>query len=156
MILKDVTTSREDGVVVVTISRPDKKNALTGSMYDAMTAVLSLSSNEAAIGAVLFTGSNGVFTAGNDIHDFLSYKGDAGGSPALRFIKALARFEKPLVAAVDGLAIGIGTTMLLHCDLVYATPGAIFKVPFVDLGLTPEGGSSALLPRRCGTARASE
>ena len=156
MIVKDVTISRAEGVAIIAITRPEKKNALTGSMYDAMTAVLSLSANEAAIGAVMITGSNGVFTAGNDINDFLSYKGDAGGSPALRFIKALARFEKPLVAAVDGLAIGIGTTMLLHCDLVYASPEASFKVPFVDLGLTPEGGSSALLPRRCGMARASE
>jgi enoyl-CoA hydratase/carnithine racemase len=105
---------------------------------------------------VLVTGSDGVFTAGNDINDFLSQKGDIGSSPALRFIKALARFEKPLVAAVDGLAIGIGTTMLLHCDLVYASPEAILKVPFVDLGLTPEGGSSVLMPRRFGMARASE
>ena len=156
MNIKDVTISREDGVAVIAITRPDKKNALTGSMYDSMTAALNLSANEAAIGAVLFTGSNGVFTAGNDINDFLSYKGDAGGSPALRFIKTLARFEKPLVAAVDGVAIGIGTTMLLHFDLVFASPSSVLKVPFVDLGLTPEGGSSVLLPRRCGMARASE
>jgi enoyl-CoA hydratase/carnithine racemase len=156
MTSKDIAISREDGVAVIAMTRPDKKNALTGQMYDQMTAVLSLSANEAAIGAVLFTGSNGVFTAGNDINDFLSYKGDVSSSPALRFIKALARFEKPLVAAVDGLAIGIGTTMLLHCDLVYASPAASLKIPFVDLGLTPEGGSSVLLPRRCGMARASE
>ncbi|SDR62266.1 Enoyl-CoA hydratase/carnithine racemase [Rhizobiales bacterium GAS113] len=153
---KDVTISREDGVAIISITRPDKKNALTGAMYDAMTAVMSLSANEAAIGAVVITGSNGVFTAGNDINDFLAYKGDMGASPGLRFIKALARFEKPLVAAVDGLAIGIGTTMLLHCDLVYASPAAVLKIPFVDLGLTPEGASSVLLPRRCGMARASE
>ena len=153
---KDVTISREAGVAIIAITRPDKKNALTGSMYDAMTAVLSLSSNEAAIGAVLLTGSNGVFTAGNDINDFLSYRGDIANSPGLRFIKALARFEKPLVAAVDGPAIGIGATLLLHCDLVYASPSATLKIPFVDLGLTPEAGSSVLLPRRCGMARASE
>jgi enoyl-CoA hydratase/carnithine racemase len=153
---KDVTISREAGIAIVAITRPDKKNALTGSMYDAMTAVLSLSSNEAAIGAVLLTGSNGVFTAGNDINDFLTYRGDIGNSPGLRFIKALARFEKPLVAAVDGPAIGIGATLLLHCDLVYASPSATLKIPFVDLGLTPEAGSSVLLPRRCGMARASE
>jgi len=156
MISRDVTTSRVDGVAVIAITRPDKKNALTGSMYDAMSAVLSLSANEAAIGAVMITGSSGVFTAGNDINDFLAHKGDVTASPGLRFIKALARFEKPLVAAVDGAAIGIGTTMLLHCDLVYASPSASFKVPFVDLGLTPEGGSSVLLPRRCGMGRACE
>jgi enoyl-CoA hydratase/carnithine racemase len=153
---KDVTISREEGIAIIAITRPEKKNALTGPMYDAMTAVLSLSSNEAAIGAVLLTGSDGVFTAGNDINDFMAYRGDASASPGLRFIKALARFEKPLVAAVDGLAIGIGTTMLLHCDLVYASPAATLKIPFVDLGLTPEAGSSVLLPRRCGMARASE
>ena len=141
---------------MIEITRPDKKNALTGAMYDAMTAALSLSANEAGLGAVVLTGSNGVFTAGNDINDFLAYRGDVTGSPGLRFIKALARFEKPLVAAVDGLAIGIGTTMLLHCDLVYASPTASLRVPFVDLGLTPEGGSSMLLPRRIGMARASE
>jgi enoyl-CoA hydratase/carnithine racemase len=156
MSTKDVTISREEGVAIVAMTRPEKKNALTGEMYDAMSAALSLSIDDAAIGAVLLTGSGGVFTAGNDINDFLSHRGDMGSSPALRFIKALAGFEKPLVAAVDGLAIGIGTTMLLHCDLVYASPEATLKVPFVDLGLTPEGGSSLLLPRRCGMARASE
>ena len=153
---KDVTISREDGVAIITISRPDKKNALTGAMYDAMTAVLSQSQNETAIGAVVITGTDGVFTAGNDINDFLAYRDDMSASPGLRFIKALARFEKPMVAAVDGLAIGIGTTMLLHCDLVYASPSAVLKIPFVDLGLTLEGASSVLLPRRCGMARASE
>jgi len=153
---KDITISREEAIAVIAMTRPEKKNALTGQMYDAMTAALSFSAGEAAIGAVLLIGSDGVFTAGNDINDFLAYKGDVSGSPGLRFIKALARFEKPLVAAVEGLAIGIGTTMLLHCDLVYASPGASLRIPFVDLGLTPEGGSSVLLPRRCGMARASE
>jgi enoyl-CoA hydratase/carnithine racemase len=152
----DVTISRDEGVVIVTMTRPEKKNALTGEMYDAMSAALASSAADAAIGAVLVTGSQGVFTAGNDINDFLARGGSMESSPALNFIKSLARFEKPLVAAVDGLAIGIGTTMLLHCDLVYASPEATLKVPFVDLGLTPEGGSSLLLPRRCGMARASE
>jgi enoyl-CoA hydratase/carnithine racemase len=156
MSTNDVTISRDEGVVIVAMTRPGKKNALTGEMYDAMSAALSSSLGDAAIGAVLLTGSEGVFTAGNDINDFLARGGSMESSPALNFIKALARFEKPLVAAVDGLAIGIGTTMLLHCDLVYASPAATLKVPFVDLGLTPEGGSSLLLPRRCGMARASE
>ncbi len=156
MTTKDVTIAREDGVLVVAMTRPAKKNALTLAMYDAMRAALAESIAEAAIGAVLLTGSDGVFTAGNDINDFLSRRGDPSESAGLRFIKRLAAFEKPLVAAVEGLAIGIGTTMLLHCDLVYASPSASLKIPFVDLGLTPEGGSSVLLPRRCGTARASE
>lgn len=156
MTTKDVTIAREDGVLVVAMTRPAKKNALTLAMYDAMRAALEESIADAAIGAVLLTGSDGVFTAGNDINDFLSRRGDPSESAGLRFIKTLAAFAKPLVAAVEGLAIGIGTTMLLHCDLVYASPSASLKIPFVDLGLTPEGGSSVLLPRRCGTARASE
>jgi len=153
---KDIAITRDKGVVLVTMNRPGKKNALTGAMYDAMTAALSESASDPTIGTVVITGSQGVFTAGNDINDFLSHKRGRDGSPGLRFIKALGSFEKPVVAAVDGLAIGIGTTMLLHCDLVYASPSARLKVPFVDLGLTPEGGSSVLLPRRCGMARASE
>jgi enoyl-CoA hydratase/carnithine racemase len=153
---KDITIAREHGVVTIAMTRPAKKNAITAAMYDQMSATLNLCANESAIAAVVISGSDGVFTAGNDINDFLAYKGDPSASPGLRFIKTLARFEKPVVAAVDGLAIGIGTTMLLHCDLVYASPEARFKIPFVDLGLTPEGGSSVLLPRRLGMARASE
>jgi enoyl-CoA hydratase/carnithine racemase len=156
MTTSDVTISREDGVAVIAMTRPAKKNALTRAMYEAMSAALSESTDQAAVGAVLLTGSEGVFTAGNDINDFLSRQGDVSDSAGLRFIKGLAAFEKPIVAAVDGIAIGIGTTMLLHCDLVYASPSASLKIPFVDLGLTPEGGSSVLLERRCGMARASE
>ena len=152
----DVTISRDEGTCIIAMTRPAKKNALTREMYDMMRAALEESGKDAAIGAVLITGSGGVFTAGNDIHDFLAWRGDPAASAGLRFIKGLAAFEKPLVAAVDGLAIGIGTTMLLHCDLVYASPSATLKIPFVDLGLTPEGGASVLLPRRCGVARASE
>jgi enoyl-CoA hydratase/carnithine racemase len=156
MTTSDVTISREDRICVISITRPAKKNALTGAMYEAMTAALDESAEEKAVGAVLLTGAGGVFTAGNDINDFLTYRGDVADSAGLCFIKRLARFEKPLVAAVDGMAIGIGTTMLLHCDLVYASFSASLRIPFVDLGLTPEGGSSLLLPRRCGMARASE
>jgi enoyl-CoA hydratase/carnithine racemase len=156
MTTNDVTISRQDGVAVIAMTRPAKKNALTLAMYEAMRIMLEESAEDATIGAVLLTGSEGVFTAGNDINDFLSREGDPSESAGLRFIKRLAAFEKPLVAAVEGLAIGIGTTMLLHCDLVYASPSASLKIPFVDLGLTPEGGSSVLLPHRCGMARASE
>ena len=156
MTMVDVTISREDGVAVIAMTRPAKKNALTHAMYEAMRAALEKSGADGTIGAVLLTGSDGVFTAGNDINDFLSRQGDPSQSAGLRFIKTLAAFEKPVVAAVDGLAIGIGTTMLLHCDLVYASSSALLRIPFVDLGLTPEGGSSVLLPRRCGMVRASE
>ncbi|MBV9753418.1 MAG: enoyl-CoA hydratase/isomerase family protein, partial [Hyphomicrobiales bacterium] len=129
----DVTISRDEAICIIAMTRPAKKNALTREMYDMMRAALEESGKDAAIGAVLITGSGGVFTAGNDIHDFLAWRGDPAASAGLRFIKGLAAFEKPLVAAVDGLAIGIGTTMLLHCDLVYASPSATLKIPFVDL-----------------------
>ncbi|MBV9567421.1 MAG: enoyl-CoA hydratase/isomerase family protein [Hyphomicrobiales bacterium] len=156
MTTSDVTISREGAVAVMAMTRPAKKNALTRAMYDTMRAGLEESAEDSRVRAVLLTGSDGVFTAGNDIRDFLARQGDPAESAGLRFIKTLAAFEKPIVAAVDGLAIGIGTTMLLHCDLVYASPSASLKLPFVDLGLTPEGGSSVLLARRCGTARAAE
>lgn len=156
-----VKTRRDGAVLVVTLDRPDKKNALTGAMYDAMTVALNVADDEADIGSVLFLGSGGVFTAGNDIADFLAYAQNAqmrgaGESPALRFIKALASARKPMVASVDGVAIGIGTTLILHCDYVLASPRAHFQTPFVDLGLVPEAGSSLLLPQRIGPTRAAQ
>ncbi|WP_439573431.1 enoyl-CoA hydratase-related protein [Phreatobacter sp.] len=152
-----VTVTRQDnGVALVRMNRPDKKNALTGAMYDTMRAVIE---NAAADGtrAVVFAGSPGVFTSGNDIADFMQRS--AGGqstSPAGDFIKALATVEVPMIAAVDGLAIGIGTTMVLHMDLAYASPNAMFRMPFVDLGLVPEAGSSLTFPRLAGLKKATE
>ena len=154
---QDVSILRDDGVLTIRLDRPAKKNALTSAMYEVMIAAFDEAARDPAIGAILVRGGDGVFTAGNDIGDFVAAAGgDPGSMAAWRFIEALAALETPLVAAIEGLAIGIGTTMILHCDLVYAAPDALFKMPFVDLGLVPEAGSSLLLPQRIGLARASE
>jgi enoyl-CoA hydratase/carnithine racemase len=155
-----VKIERDGGVLVVTLARPEKKNALTGAMYEKLIAAFAEASSNDAIGAVMIEGGGGVFSAGNDIGDFLAIALAPGAAmkdaPGVRFIYALARFAKPLVAAVDGAAIGIGATLCLHCDLVYASPAARFHMPFVDLGLAPEAGSSLLVPQRFGRARAGE
>ena len=155
-----VQVRRDGAVLVVTLARPEKKNALTGAMYEALIAAFAQASEEAEIGALMIAGSGGVFSAGNDIGDFLAYALGPGAemkdAPVVRFIAALARFAKPLVAAVEGPAVGLGTTLCFHCDLVYASPSARFHMPFVDLGLTPEAGSSLLAPQRFGRARAAE
>lgn len=142
-----------DGVIEIRFDRPDKKNALTGPMYRAMTAALADASARPDIGAVLFTGQGDAFCAGNDLKDFMA--GPEGGAAAFAFIQAIAAFDKPLIAAVQGLAVGVGTTMLFHCDLVYAAPDARFIMPFVNLGLVPEAGSSLLAPATLGHAKAA-
>jgi enoyl-CoA hydratase/carnithine racemase len=152
----DVIVARQDAVLRITMNRPAKKNALTGAMYDAMREALELADRDQAIRAVLITGTDGVFTAGNDIGDFLAGTRDEHGSPAFRFITAIALCDTPIVAAVDGNAVGVGTTMLFHCDLVYAAPSAKFRMPFIDLGLVPEAASSMTVPLRVGMAKASE
>jgi len=155
-----VSAHRDGGVVSVTLNRPQKKNALTGEMYEALLAAFETASDDEGVGALLLSGEGGVFTAGNDIGDFLasaqSAAKESASTPASRFIRALARFEKPLVAAIEGQAVGIGTTLCFHCDLVYAAPSARFLMPFVNLGLVPEAGSSMLAPMRFGRARAAE
>ncbi len=152
---QEILIHEAGGVLELRFNRPDKKNAITGAMYDALTAALGDASARSAVRAVLITGEGDIFTAGNDIKDFLAMSGGLAGTSAGQFIRAAATFSKPLVAAVNGPAIGIGTTLLLHCDLVYASPEASLSVPFVDLGLVPEAGSSLLLPARVGSARAS-
>ena len=157
--LAEIAITREDGVQTIRITRPEKKNALLTAMYQAMHEALVEADRSDAIAATIITGSDGVFTAGNDINDFRA--GIAAGEelherPVHRFVQYLPRIEKPLIAAVDGLAIGIGTTLLFHCDLVYATPAARFSTPFLDLGLVPEAASSLLAPQRMGYARAFE
>lgn len=145
------------GVRLVTLDRPEKKNALTGAMYDAMRGALEEADAAEAVGAVVFAGQPGAFSAGNDIADFVSrVDKPLGEAPSLRFIQQLARTRTPMVAAVDGVAVGIGTTLTLHCDLVYASPAARFRTPFVELGLVPEAASSYLLPRRVGRLKATE
>ena len=152
----DVIVARDDKILRITMNRPAKKNALTGAMYKAMQDALELADRDAGIGAVLLTGTDGVFTAGNNIGDFLAGTRDEHGSPALRFIHTIALCGTPIVAAVEGNAVGVGTTMLFHCDLVYAAPSAKFRMPFIDLGLVPEAASSMTVPLRVGMAKASE
>jgi len=151
-----LSVSREGGVLRIVFDRPEKKNALTREMYLRALAALDEVSSDESLRVVLCCGAGGTFTAGNDLGDFLAFSNEPTEFPALRFIKALACFEKPVVAAVAGDAVGIGVTMLFHCDLVYASPSARFKAAFIDLGLPPEGGVSLLAPRRFGTAKAAE
>jgi enoyl-CoA hydratase/carnithine racemase len=154
---KDIEISREGAVMSAAFARPQKKNAITGAMYDALVEAFETAERDPGIGAFVLSGKGGVFTAGNDIADFLAVASRADGDfPAWRFVSKLAEFEKPLVAAVDGLAVGVGTTLCFHCDLVYATAQARFQMPFVNLGLVPEAGSSLLAPQRFGRARAAE
>lgn len=148
-----IITAMADGVLEIAINRPDKKNALTAPMYRAMTAALGDASASPGIAAVLVRGEGDAFCAGNDIADFAA--GPDGAAAAFDFITAIAAFDKPLVAAVQGLAVGVGTTMLFHCDLVYAAPDARFIMPFVNLGLVPEAGSSLLAPAVLGRAKAA-
>jgi len=155
---QDVEITNDNGVQVIRLLRADKKNALTGPMYDAMSAALDSAETSDAIAAHVFIGSGGVFTAGNDINDFVrrARDGSQDVAPSQMFIQRLPKVTRPMIAAVDGLAVGIGVTLLLHCDLVYATPTASFRTPFVDLGLIQEAGSSVLGPARLGYARAFE
>ncbi len=151
-----ISVTRTDGISLVRMNRPDKKNALNGAMYHAMREEIEQAS-ERGTRVIVWAGVPGAFSAGNDIGDFLAAaSGKFSDNPAGRFIRALAVGEVPMVAAVDGLAIGIGTTMILHCDFVYASPRTMFRMPFVDLGVVPEAGSSLLLPRNVGTVKASE
>ena len=145
------------GVRLIRLNRPEKKNALTGVMYLAMRQALEQADASDSIGAVVFAGAPGAFSAGNDIGDFVAgSRKPFTDAPALHFIRRLARTRTPMVAAVDGIAVGIGTTLTLHCDLVYASPAARFRMPFVELGLVPEAASSYLLPRRVGLLKATE
>ena len=151
-----IRTEADGGVLTLTLARPEKKNALTRAMYAALADALEGAVDDPSIRVVVVRGSDGVFTAGNDLGDFMMDPPTGPDSPVFRFLQAVAGFPKPLIAAVEGPAIGIGTTLLLHCDLAYAAPGTTFKMPFVDLGLVPEAASSLLLPRLAGSMRASE
>ena len=155
--IDEIEIGRDGAVLSAAFARPQKKNAITGAMYEALIDALETAERDPDIGALVLSGKGGVFTAGNDLGDFLEVAThEAGEFPAWRFVSKLAEFEKPLVAAVHGLAIGVGTTLCFHCDLVYAAPEARFQMPFVDLGLVPEAGSSLLAPQRFGRAKAAE
>jgi len=145
-----------DGVLTLTLGRPEKKNALTGAMYDAMSDALLKAEKDSSVRVILFQGDGDSFTAGNDLADFASQaRGESAvDSPAHRFIETVSQSSKPLVAAVQGNAVGVGTTMLLHCDLVYLADNARLITPFVNLALVPEAASSWLLPLRIGHVRA--
>lgn len=153
-----IRISREEGVQILRLDRPEKKNALTGAMYSDLAEALETGNSDSSLRCHLICGQAEVFTAGNDIGDFLAYAtgGAIADMPVVRFLRALVRNEKPLVASVDGLAIGVGTTLLMHCDMVFAGPRALLRSPFVDLGLVPEAGSSLLGPQLMGHARAFE
>ncbi len=145
-----------DHVLRIELARPEKRNALTPEMYAALADALSRAEGDPAVRVVLLHGKPDCFCAGNDLKDFLERVPGAGEPPAHRFLRRIAAATKPLVAAVGGPAVGIGTTMLLHCDLVYAAPGTRFQLPFVSLGLVPEAASSLLLPAIAGYQRAAE
>jgi len=154
--MTNLTVTKSGAVLTVTFHRPEKKNALTTAMYVGLSEALESASSDEAISVVVITGSGDSFCAGNDLADFLSGPGDiTGQSPQARLINNLATFPKPLVAAVDGITVGIGVTMLLHCDLVFASARARFKMGFVDLGVVPEAGSTRLLAERVGALNAS-
>ena len=153
----DHVLSSQDGYVRhLTLSRIEKKNALTRAMYDALADALADAAESAETRVVVLSGRDRVFTAGNDLMDFMAAPPTGPDSPVFRFLTTLVGFPKPLFVAVDGPAIGIGTTLLLHADLAYATPETRFQMPFVPLGLVPEAASSLLLPRLAGHARAAE
>ncbi len=143
------------GCLEIRLNRPERKNALTLAMYRQMIAALERASAADDIRVVLFTGAGETFCAGNDLKDFIAVA-ETGATEAIDFIRAVAKFDKPLVAAVQGSAIGVGTTMLFHFDMVYAADNAQFVMPFVNLGLVPEGGSSLAAPALFGRAKASE
>jgi enoyl-CoA hydratase/carnithine racemase len=154
---QDTVLSRlEGGVLTITFNRPGKKNAFTHGMYEAVTAQLAAAQVDDAVRAVVLTGTEGCFTAGNDIGDFMQHPPAGEDSAVFRFLRVLSGLDTPVLAAVDGPAVGIGTTMLLHCDYVVAADRTRFAMPFVNLGLCPEGGSTVLLPFIAGHALASE
>lgn len=153
--MSEILIDQVDQVLTITFNRPEKKNAITQGMYSTLASTLNNAAGDFGIRAVVISGNGKAFTAGNDILDFMNEEITLS-SPVFHFLKALHDFPKPLLAAVQGNAVGIGTTLLLHCDLVYAAPDALFQMPFVTLGLVPEAGSSILFPRLVGHAKASE
>ena len=151
-----IRTVNTNGVAVIEIARPEKKNALTQAMYTAMAEAILAADADARIRALLIMGQPGIFTSGNDLEDFMQRPPTDAESPVLQFMQALVDCGKPVVAAVTGGAIGIGTTMLMHCDLVYVSDEARLAMPFVSLGLVPEYAASLLIPQRVGHAKAAE
>ncbi len=152
----DILVHTEAGVTTITLNRVDKKNSLTRAMYATLADTFEAAAQGSEVRVVVLQGDLAIFSAGNDIGDFLQQPPSTQDSPVFRFLRAIATFPKPVVAAVCGPAVGIGTTMLFHCDLVYAGDNAAFSMPFVNLGLCPEAASSLLVPQMLGYHRAAE
>jgi enoyl-CoA hydratase/carnithine racemase len=153
--MSDVEIEQADGVVTIRLNRPTKRNAVTSAMYATIADALE-AANDDGTAVVVFTGAGGAFTAGNDLRDMAENPPLGDNPPPVRFLTALNQLRAVVVAAVDGPAVGVGTTVLGHCDLVYATAASTFRLPFVNLGLVPEAASTLLLPRLVGHQRASE
>jgi len=154
--MSDIITERSGNILRIQLNRPSRKNAMTVAMYNTMADLLNDAAKDDQVRVVLWYGAGDSFSAGNDIQDFLKNPPGAGDSPQARLIQALINFDKPIVAAVQGAAIGGGTTMLTHCDFVFAGETAKFQMPFVNLALVPEFGSSFSVPARIGYLRAAE
>jgi enoyl-CoA hydratase/carnithine racemase len=152
----DILIERADGVLSIVLNRPDKKNAITAAMYQEMADGFYEAEKDPTVRAVLLRANGGAFSAGNDLDDFLNDPPKGLDAPVFQFLRRISVCPKPIVAAVAGVAVGIGTTMLLHCDMVYAASTAKFSLPFAQLGLCPEAASSLLLPRTAGYQRAAE
>ena len=152
-----IEVERGGAVLRIAINRPEKKNALTADMYDSLAEAVEVAETDPAVSVLLLCGEGEAFTAGNDLEDFMHkpWKGQAV-PPAVRFIRSVAGAKKPIVAAVHGLAVGVGTTILLHCDLIYAAEDTRFIMPFINLGIVPEAASTVLLPLLIGPQRAAE
>ena len=153
--MSDILTERSENILRIQLNRPSRKNAMTVAMYNTMADLLNDAGKDNEVRVVLWHGAGDSFSAGNDIQDFLKNPPSPGESPQARLIKALINFDKPIVAAVQGAAIGGGTTMLTHCDFVFAGESAKFQMPFVNLALVPEFGSSYTVPARIGYLRAA-
>ena len=154
--MTDILTHQEAGVLTLTFNRVERKNSINVAMYDALASAIERAATDAEVRVVLIQGHETVFSAGNDLDDFLKNTPAGMDSPVFRFLRGIASLPKPLVAAVCGPAVGVGTTMLFHCDLVYAGDNAAFSMPFVNLGLCPEAASSLLVPQMFGYHRAAE
>ena len=156
LMIPEIIVRQIDHTQHIRIDRPDKRNALTRSMYAALTQALHDADGNPDVRCIVLSGTNDCFSAGNDLNDFLTQPPTGTDDPIFRFVDALPSVEKPLIASVNGVAVGIGTTLLLHCDLVYAGPEATFHMPFVNLGLVPEAGASLILPLLAGQRNAAE
>ena len=154
--MSDILVHTEDGVATLSFNRLERKNSITSAMYAAMADAIEQAAADAAVRVLVIQGHETVFSAGNDIGDFLNQPPATAEAPVFRFLRGIAGFPKPVIAAVSGPAVGIGTTLLFHCDLVYAGDNAAFSMPFVNLGLCPEAASSLLVPQMFGYHRAAE